>query len=142
MATADYGVMFCWQCGKEMSVVRNQLGTDVECPHCRAIVTVAPQAFGAPPAARSMGATPVSATRKSPAAAAVLNFFLWGAGYIYAGRTWGWAILIPSIVLSLVWLGSMVEPMGSGEMVAGSLVSLALGWHAYHMVREAQSGRG
>ena len=80
--------------------------------------------------------------QKSPATAAILNFLFWGAGYLYAGKSWGWAILIPYILLTLVGLGAVSQSSGS-EMLTGTLLCLpidvALGWHAYQLVREGSS---
>jgi hypothetical protein len=40
--------------------------------------------------------------KKSPAIAAILNFFFWGGGYLYCGRQWGLAILIPFIIYNTI----------------------------------------
>ncbi len=143
MTESAQGILRCWQCGKEITVLRTQVGANVECPHCQAAVTVPAQLFGAPPAARTVGTASASAARKSPATAGVLNFLFWGAGYIYAGKGWGWAILIPWILLVLVGLAAMAE-MSAGDLALSTVLSLpidiALGWHAYQTVKEAQSG--
>jgi hypothetical protein len=140
MTESAQGILCCWQCGKEITVLRTQVNANVECPYCKAEVTVPSQLFGVPPAARTVRTA--SAARKSPATAGLLNFLFWGAGYIYAGRGWGWAILIPDILLNLVGLGMMAN-VSAGDVALGTLITLpiaiALGWHAYHMVKEAQS---
>ena len=140
ITVVENGVMRCWQCGEEMSVMRNQVGTEVECPHCHVAVIVPPQLFGDPAAARSIGPTSsASASRKSPATAAVLNFLFWGAGYVYAGRGWGWAILIPCILLSLVCFVKIAEMSGEETLVftiTSLPISIVLAWHAYQMIKE------
>jgi len=137
-------VIRCWQCGNEMSVVRAQIGAHVECPHCRSAVTVPSQLFGAP-AARTIGTASSARAHKSPATAAVLNFLFWGAGYIYAGRSWGWAILIPNILLTFVVLRTLVqESQGVSQGVPcsitlmGLVINFLFGWHAYQMVKQQQ----
>ena len=139
MSELESSVIRCWQCGKEISVSQNQVSKDVQCPYCESSVSVPPQAFGHPPEAQTIGPTQSAVEQKSPAAAAVLNFLFWGAGYIYAGRGWGWAILIVYIILTLMGLGSMAE-MSSEDWLTGTIISLpidiALAWHAYQMVKE------
>jgi len=135
MSQSEQGILSCWQCGKRMLVLRTQVGGDVECPHCRAMVTVPGQLFGAP-TARTVRSAPGSAANKSPATAAVLNFLFWGAGYIYAGRAWGWAILIPYILLGFPL---MLVGMVFGSLLVSLALSIALAWHAYHMVKESQA---
>lgn len=142
MTESESSVIRCWKCGKEISVVRNQAAKDVQCPYCESSVSVPPQAFGARPEARAIGPIQPSVAHKSPAAAAVLNFLFWGAGYIYAGRGWGWAILIPYILLSLMGLGAMAEMSGEDWLI-GTIISLpidiVLAWHAHQMIKEGQS---
>ncbi|MBL7107494.1 MAG: hypothetical protein ISS77_07810 [Phycisphaerae bacterium] len=68
--------------------------------------------------------------KKSPAIAATLNFFFWGAGYLYCGRGWGIFVLLPSIFFSLITLG-YVQNL---EYISLSLiVSMFMAWHAYKM---------
>lgn len=129
-------VICCWQCGKGMSVVRAQIGADVECPHCRSPVTVPAQLFGAP-TARTIGTPASRSANKSPALAAVLNFFLWGAGYIYAGRDWGWMILILNLILSFVILANIDEyPQLYGAILPSIALSIFFAWHASYMVKQ------
>jgi hypothetical protein len=74
---------------------------------------------------------------KSPSTAATLNYFLWGIGYVYAGRIWGWLVFLASIVIYpvIVFLSLLgvvfplfwVLPIG---------LSLLLAWHAHSMVKE------
>jgi len=140
----ENGVMHCWQCGEELWVLRNWAGTDFECPHCHATVTVPAQVFSAPPAARSTQPTQASASRKSPAAGAVLNFLFWGAGYVFAGRGWGWAILVPYILLTMVGLPALAEMSAEQVLVwtiIGLPIDILLAWHAYQMIKEDQSAR-
>jgi DNA-directed RNA polymerase subunit RPC12/RpoP len=140
MMEGEPRVIRCWQCGKEMSVVRAQIGADVECPHCCSAVTVPAQLFGAP-TARTIGTASSRPANKSPATAAVLNFFFWGAGYIYAGRDWGWAILIPSLILSLAAFTILVNMPEDAQVAPRAiLTSIALSiffaWHASYMVKK------
>ena len=74
----------------------------------------------------------------------MLNFLFWGAGYIYAGRAWGWAILIPVILLTMVGLAAQPEMsvQRAFRMTIISLpIDLLLAWHAYDMIKEDQSTR-
>lgn len=70
--------------------------------------------------------------QKSPAAAAALNFFLWGAGYWYCGRQWGIAILIASFVLSIIGLQESTS-VTTENFLTGSIIGVGLAWHAYKM---------
>ena len=71
-----------------------------------------------------------SSRRKSPATAGILNFLLPGAGYIYAGKKWGWALLIASLVLSIPFMSPGSGMMDSTPMVlVGLAIDFALGWH-------------
>ncbi len=79
---------------------------------------------------------------RSPSTAAILNFFFWGAGYIYAGRSWGLAILIPTIAVSMLFLaaglGNPEESSASSLalFLFGLPVDFAFAWHAYQLVSE------
>ncbi len=71
---------------------------------------------------------------KSPVAAAVLNLFFWGAGYLYCGRPWGVAILIPFILLLMSAATSGVESTPDlTSIIVANLPGIAMAWHAYSM---------
>jgi len=147
MSVGDYAIIRCWRCGQEMTVLRHQVGQKVGCPHCKALMDVPAGAFGLPEVASPV--LPVSPAqfggrrrRKSPGLAAFLNFFFWGLGYIYAGRSWGWFIFIPYILLNLAALGVLAksepsepDPAAGAGVLLGLIISIALAWHAYSMVK-------
>jgi DNA-directed RNA polymerase subunit RPC12/RpoP len=138
MNQEDQSAFRCWKCGNEIHVVRAQAGAKVECPYCQSPATVPEQLFG-PPVARTIGPTSSTVQQKSPATAAVLNFLFWGAGYVYAGRAWGWAVLIPYILLTLIGLASGSQCSTADVLIATLLtlpIDFALGWHAYQIVKE------
>ncbi len=54
MNDSEYATIACWQCGAKMSVTADQMGDSVECPACQAQTTVPPEAFGLPPAAKTV----------------------------------------------------------------------------------------
>ncbi len=115
---------FCSKCG-------TALGEEYKfCPKCR-------HTLGAPLESAVPQATTPTKTikKKSPAAAAVLNFFLPGMGYLYLGRWWGIPIFIALILYSLLLISSAVlfPPIA---YIFGSVVGLALAWHAYKMAGE------
>ena len=76
--------------------------------------------------------------RKSPAVAAVLNFFFWGAGYLYCGRQWSALILIPNICLYLLIILAILRkswyPLGNEYLFMGILGGF-LAVHAYLMAK-------
>lgn len=76
--------------------------------------------------------------RKSPAVAAILNFFFWGAGYMYCGRPWGVAILIPFILMGiyLVSTGQLESPPDLSSVFIGNIPGFLLAWHAYKIAKE------
>ena len=72
--------------------------------------------------------------QKSPAVAAVLNFFFWGAGYLYCGRQWGIAILIPFILLNLWAFGATEsggEPLDLLSVLIANIPGFCMAYHAY-----------
>ncbi len=72
--------------------------------------------------------------RKSPATAAVLNFFFWGAGYLYCGRQWGLAILIPFVILTLYSLQFPTEgELDLHSILFANIPGFLIAWHAYKM---------
>jgi len=73
--------------------------------------------------------------RKSPAVAAILNFFFWGAGYLYCGRQWGIAILIPFILLNfyLIGTGTHEPPPNLLSIFLANIPGFCLAWHVYKM---------
>ena len=131
--------MRCWQCGGEMSVSAEMVGTAVECPHCSASVHVPGELFGAPMAS-SANPRAQNAMSKSPAGAAVLNFFFWGAGYVYLGRMWGHWILIPFCLLTMVGCFALMESgwpdYTLGEVVLTNLPGVGMAFHAHGMAKE------
>ncbi|GIW90595.1 MAG: hypothetical protein KatS3mg109_1027 [Pirellulaceae bacterium] len=138
----DRQTMRCRKCGNELTVTLDQAGRDVECLHWHSCATVPSQLFGVAPQARTISGSKGASSGKSPATAAILNFLFWGAGYVYVGRGWGWAILIPYILLILVGLPTISEISGEDLLLSALLslpIDIALGWHAYHMVKESQS---
>ncbi len=131
-------IISCWQCGQKVTVLREYIGRKVQCPHCGALMEVPASAFGLPPEA-TMDWRPAeyrprtSASEKSPVTAAALNYFFWGAGYLYAERSWGLFLFVPFLLFTVISLGIFmvlawfVLPIG-----------VALAWHAYSLVREDQ----
>jgi len=131
-------VIVCWHCGQQVTVLREQVGRKVRCPHCGALMEVPASAFGLPPEAvpggsSSYSASGISGTRKSPSSAAVLNYLFWGAGYLYAERGWGLILLVPFLILTVTTLGLFM-------IVAWFLlpIGIALAWHAYSLILEDQ----
>lgn len=128
--------MRCWQCGVEMSVGTETVGTSVDCPHCSASVYVPGELFGEPMAsfATSRGQDTMS---KSPLGAAVLNFFFWGAGYLYVGRMWGLWILLPFCFLRGA---AMAKPdahtPSTVTFLLVNFVGLFMAVHAYGIAKE------
>jgi len=140
MNQEEQAVFRCWKCGNEIHVVRSQVGATVECPNCESPVSVPPQLFG-PAIARTIMpvGVVVPASRKSPATAAVLNFLFWGAGYVYAGKGWGWAVLGPYILLALISAAAGSQSSAPALLLSTLLclpIDFALGWHAYRIVKE------
>ncbi|MEK6977796.1 MAG: zinc ribbon domain-containing protein, partial [Candidatus Hydrothermarchaeota archaeon] len=115
---------FCSKCG-------TALGEEYKfCPKCG-------HTLGAPLEAAVPQATTPTKTikKKSPAAAAVLNFFLPGMGYLYLGKWWGIPIFIALILYSF-WLISTAVLFPPIAYIFGSVVGLALAWHAYKLAGE------
>jgi hypothetical protein len=80
--------------------------------------------------------------RKSPAVAAILNFFFWGAGYLYCGRQWGIAILIPFIIWCLIEIMAMEESPDASSFINWTLIPSALfAYHAYKMAEGDNQSR-
>lgn len=131
--------MRCWQCGGEMSVGAEMVGTTVHCPHCSGSVTVPGELFGAPMASAVTSCTHNTAN-KSPSGAAALNFLFWGAGYVYLGRSWGLWILIPFCLLGvagcLVMMETGIPPQTLGETVLANLPGVGMAFHAYSMAKK------
>ncbi|MFH1418486.1 MAG: hypothetical protein ABII12_09420 [Planctomycetota bacterium] len=132
--------MRCWKCGGEMSVTREMIGATARCPHCDVGVGVPGDLFGAPAAIQV--SPKATALRRSPAGAAVLNFFFWGAGYVYLGRMWGLWILIPFCILTgiacIANAGSGPEEVALGSVIVANLPGLAMAFHAYKMAGESR----
>ena len=141
----NMNLMNCRKCAGRFSVPPEAVGRQVKCPHCGVNVPVPGELLGAPVAMPLPTETMVqgAASGKSPIAAAVLNFFLWGAGYVYLGRMWGLAILIPYCLLAGA---ECVQEMDSPDaplvvdqaFVFHLLIAAAFGWHGYRMA--SQSG--
>jgi len=84
----------------------------------------------------------VKEQRKSPTVAAVLNFFFWGAGYLYCGRQWGIAILIPFIIWCLIGTTALEELPDASSFINWTLIPSALfAYNAYKMVEEDNQSR-
>ncbi len=80
--------------------------------------------------------------KKSPSIAAVLNFFFWGAGYIYCGRQWGVAILIPFILLVIYSFASIEETATDfPSIIIPNLPGIAMAFHAYKMAEDDNRSR-
>jgi len=77
--------------------------------------------------------------RKSPAVAAILNFFFWGAGYLYCGRQWAVAILIPFILWNLLSIYQMqyefVEFLPV-QLIYQTIIGGLLALHAYRIAED------
>jgi TPR repeat protein len=76
--------------------------------------------------------------RRASEVAFVLNFLFPGAGYVYAERMWGLAILIPWVILeAVVGLLDLAPASLSCRLIHCAiqiLIDVVLGWHAYRLV--------
>lgn len=76
---------------------------------------------------------------KSPASAAVLNFFFWGAGYVYLGCMWGLWILLPfCFLLGTGMAKSGARTPGLVTFLLVNFVGLGMATHAYGMAKEGR----
>ena len=88
--------------------------------------------------------------KRSPALAAVLNFSLWGLGYIYVGEEFGKALVIYDMILAfslaLIYIDSgyiseikgLFHGFGAFEWILTSslfIISAIFAWHAYEMAK-------
>ena len=125
-----------------MSVAQQMIGTQVRCPHCETTVPVPGELFGAPLAKAEYVVDGGRRLRKSPAGAAILNFFFWGGGYVYLGRMWGLLILIPFCILTgvqcMASLDSGPPKFNLAEVVFWNIPGVAMAWHAYNMAQECE----
>jgi len=78
---------------------------------------------------------------KSPALAAVLNFFIWGLGYLYLGRkkTFG-VLLVLGLLIALLAIGLSPPPPSNIVsdlflMVAVIIIDIAFALDAYRMAK-------
>jgi len=93
----------------------------------------------------------MTGSKKSPSTAAVLNFFIWGLGYVYIGKAWGIALVIFDIILTIFLFagyftaGFMAGVQGTSYELGSTdwalsfsflIISVILAWHAYEMTKE------
>ena len=75
-----------------------------------------------------------SVNKKSPADAALLNFFALGMGYVYLGiwsRKLIW-LIVPIVLTN--WVATVLS-LGATQIFSMPL-QIALAWHAYHKAKE------
>ncbi len=73
---------------------------------------------------------------KKPVMVATMNFFVWGTGYLYLGRAWGfWWTLIALISTVFVIPGEGVSLYNISVVVVGMVISIVLAWHGYKMAK-------
>ena len=73
---------------------------------------------------------------KTPTIVAIMNFIIWGSGYLYLRKAWGfWVVLIDYIILSSI--------ASSPELVYNLplnlvfiIISLLFAWHGYEMAKK------
>lgn len=128
--------MRCWQCGGELSVDVEMVGAHVNCTHCSASVPVPEELFGEPIASPTSQRGQHTAGN-SPIGAAFLNFFFWGAGYVYLGRVWGLWLLIPFCILVGKGMAtSSAHTRSTVTIFLLNFVGLFLAVHAYGMAKK------
>jgi len=132
----------CWQCGGELTVGEELVGEAVVCLHCSASVPVPKELLHASNAS-STTSNSQGKMNKSPMGAAFLNFFFWGAGYVYLGCMKGLWILLPFCFL----LGANTEKTGvrapsTVTFLLVNFVGLAMATHAYGMAKQARQPGG
>ena len=69
--------------------------------------------------------------KKNPWVAAILNFFIWGLGYLYVGKKrqgFAIALVIGDLVASTGFLMAGLGDLASAGLL---IVSLAFAWDAY-----------
>ncbi len=68
--------------------------------------------------------------RKNPTLAAILNFIIWGVGYIYLGKKLNFAIIL--VIAEMVFVGSaFIEPWPTLLTVGLLVASIAFAYDAY-----------
>jgi len=80
--------------------------------------------------------------KKSPATTAILNFFIWGLGYLYIGKYVGWGILLIIISILAGLGGSIYSGLGDQLLYYGLLlpIDIAFAWHGYKITQEINQG--
>ncbi len=89
--------------------------------------------------------------KKSPVLAAMLNFFLWGLGYVYVGDEFGKALIIYDMILAfsltlmslstgyISEISDIFYEFGTFEWVLVSslfIISIIFAWHGYEIAKE------
>lgn len=77
-----------------------------------------------------------SQNEKSPTVAALWNFFLPGAGYIYLGIQWGWLVLLGLLFVEVVFFLPSFDPLSPPSLVISVLIGIAFASHAYDLAEK------
>lgn len=83
----------------------------------------------------------VSKENKKPWLAALLNFFIWGLGYLYLGKRKNFGVLL---IIGVILLTIIVPPANINQQLinllyslpGGTIVSIAFVYDAYQLARE------
>jgi len=79
---------------------------------------------------------------KKPIMVAIMNFFVWGTGYLYLHRAWGFWLAF--INFNIIYVAIMVDlsiiynPLFFVFML---IPSLAFAWHGYEMAKKEEKPR-
>lgn len=90
----------------------------------------------------------MSEFERSPSTAAILNFFIWGLGYVYLGKAWGALLVVLDIILMfiisigyfLAGFTGAISKFGTFDLMLNLfflVISVVLAWHAYQMAKES-----
>lgn len=73
---------------------------------------------------------------KTPIVVAIMNFIIWGSGYIYLRKAWGfWVVLIDYILLAIVASSQQLAYNLALNLIF-VIISLLLAWHGYNMAKK------
>lgn len=78
---------------------------------------------------------------RGPAMVAIMNFLIWGSGYLYLRKAWGfWIVLIDYIILASIASKQQLAYNIPLNLVF-VIISVLFAWHGYEMAKKEGKGR-
>jgi hypothetical protein len=72
---------------------------------------------------------------KTSSIVAIMNFFIWGSGYLYLRKAWGWWIVLIDVIIVSLMSSTPFLAYNPILNLVFVIISILFAWHGYELAK-------